>query len=248
MVAVGGGGQFASSVPGGLVGVMWQPRSMSTVWPPGQVFALRLCAAVPIRRVCGTTVVTAWRWAGGPIPAWTPTGRGSATTTIVVRCQPGPVRSGLEGATVRWHGHTNQPEPDTAPPSVNDPSDSGQLWGGSLGAQSQGGRTVSKSQYESLEAKSFFAGLFDMKFKTFITPKIARLLYILLMIAVVIQFVAIVVIFDDDAGLGIMIGVVYSFIALVFSRLVVEAAIAFFSAVADLRSLAAGMADDADGV
>ena len=41
-----------------------------------------------------------------------------------------PGRSGLEGATVRWHGHTNQPEPDTAPPSVNDPSDGGQLWGG----------------------------------------------------------------------------------------------------------------------
>ena len=41
-----------------------------------------------------------------------------------------PTRSGLEGATVRWHGHTNQPEPDTAPPSVNDPPDAGQLWGG----------------------------------------------------------------------------------------------------------------------
>ena len=41
-----------------------------------------------------------------------------------------PARSGLEGATVRWHGHTNQPEPDTASPSVNEPSDDGQLWGG----------------------------------------------------------------------------------------------------------------------
>ena len=41
-----------------------------------------------------------------------------------------PARSGLEGATVRWHGHTNQSEPDTAPPSVNEPPDAGQLWGG----------------------------------------------------------------------------------------------------------------------
>ena len=41
-----------------------------------------------------------------------------------------PGRSGLEGATVRWHGHTNQPEPDTAPPSVNEASDDGLLWGG----------------------------------------------------------------------------------------------------------------------
>ena len=41
-----------------------------------------------------------------------------------------PARSGLEGATVRWHGHTNLPEPDTAPPSVNEPPDDDQLWGG----------------------------------------------------------------------------------------------------------------------
>ena len=41
-----------------------------------------------------------------------------------------PGRSGLEGATVRWHGHTNQPEADTAPASVNEASDDGLLWGG----------------------------------------------------------------------------------------------------------------------
>ena len=41
-----------------------------------------------------------------------------------------PARSGLEGATLRWHGHTNLPEPDTAPPCVNEPPDDDQLWGG----------------------------------------------------------------------------------------------------------------------
>ena len=41
-----------------------------------------------------------------------------------------PARSGLEGATLRWHGHTNQSEPDVAPPSVNEPPDDDQLWGG----------------------------------------------------------------------------------------------------------------------
>ena len=36
-----------------------------------------------------------------------------------------PARSGLEGATVRWHGHTNLLEPDTGPSSetVNEPLD-----------------------------------------------------------------------------------------------------------------------------
>ena len=112
--------------------VTWQPRSMSTVWPPGQVFALRRCAAACIRRVCGTTVVTAWLWPGGKIPTSTPTGSRSATTITAVRCQPGPVS---RGATVRWHGHANQPEPDTAPPSVNEPPNGGQLWGGLIAYQ-----------------------------------------------------------------------------------------------------------------
>ncbi len=44
-----------------------------------------------------------------------------------------PGRSGLEGATVRWHGHANESEPDTGPPSVNDPPDDGRLWGGLIG-------------------------------------------------------------------------------------------------------------------
>ena len=41
-----------------------------------------------------------------------------------------PARNSLEGATVRWHGHTDQPEADTAPSSVNEPLDGGRLWGG----------------------------------------------------------------------------------------------------------------------
>ncbi len=41
-----------------------------------------------------------------------------------------PARSGLEGATVRWHGHANESEPDTAPSCANEPADAGRLWGG----------------------------------------------------------------------------------------------------------------------
>ena len=59
--------------------------------PYRRVFALRRCDAACIRRVCGTTVMTAWLWAGGTIPAWTSTGSRSATTTIAVRCRAGPV-------------------------------------------------------------------------------------------------------------------------------------------------------------
>ena len=71
--------------------VMWQPPSIPTVWPPGQVFALRLCGDARIRRVCGTVMVTAWRRAGGRIRPWMLTGSRSATMIIAVRCRPGPV-------------------------------------------------------------------------------------------------------------------------------------------------------------
>ena len=49
-------------------------------------------------------MVTAWRWAGGKIRPWTPTGSRSATTIIAVRCRAGPV---LRAPRVRWHGHTD---------------------------------------------------------------------------------------------------------------------------------------------
>ena len=101
------------------------------------------------------------------------------------------------------------------------------------------------SQYRSIEAKNFFVGLFDMRFKTFITPKLARLIYILLLVVVAVQFIVVVWLFNRiaDVGLGILVGVVTSFIAIVYSRVVVEGVIAFFSAVADLRALAADLED-----
>ena len=105
---------------------------------------------------------------------------------------------------------------------------------------------MSESQYQPIEAKSFFAGLFDMKFKTYVTPKLARLLYILLIVVIAMQLIYIIIWFNinADIGSGILIGIVYSFIALVFSRVAVESVIAFFSAVADLRRLATDITDD----
>ena len=105
-----------------------------------------------------------------------------------------------------------------------------------------------QSQNESIEAKNFFIGLFDMKFKTFITPKLARLMYILLLVVVVMQFIYVVRWFNEnaDVGLGILVGIVSSFILIVFSRVAVEGAIAFFSAVSNLRTLAADIDDDID--
>ena len=78
-------------------------------------------------------MVTAWLWAGGTDPCLDAHRRRVRYNDY--RCSV-PARSGLEGATVRWHGHTDQPEPDTGPPSVNDPPDAGRLWGGLIGYKS----------------------------------------------------------------------------------------------------------------
>ena len=68
-------------------------------------------------------VQVAWRWWRVPYPIVLP-------RWLVQSQGPGGDSSRLEGATLRWHGHTNESEPDTAPPSVNEPPDDGQLWGG----------------------------------------------------------------------------------------------------------------------
>ena len=91
--------------------VTWGPRSTPTVWPPGQAFALRPCDAGHIRRVCGTTVVTAWLWAGGRTPTWTLTGSRSATTTIAVRC-----RAGLVSRAPRYVGTDTPTSRNPTPP------------------------------------------------------------------------------------------------------------------------------------
>lgn len=100
---------------------------------------------------------------------------------------------------------------------------------------------MTETAYSSIESKSFFAGLFDTKFSSFITPRIARVLYILLMVVILVQVIAIIIAsyFLVNVSLGILAGAVYAFVALVLSRVYVESVLAFFSAVADLRRLVA---------
>ena len=81
-----------------------------------------------------------------------------------------PSRSGLEGATVRWHGHTNQPEPDTNPASgaVNEAPDDSQLWGGLIACkpsytsstreESSGARPSGNAPKKQISAKQEVVG------------------------------------------------------------------------------------------
>ena len=140
MVAVGGGGQFASFVTrragrirtgpyvrGGAV--MWPSRSIPTVWPPRA--GLRPST---LRRRSHPRGLWNHRGDRLAVGRWDDPNLDTHREQVRYndyRCSV-PGRFGLEGATVRWHGHTDQPEPDTGSPSgaVNEPSDAVQLGGG----------------------------------------------------------------------------------------------------------------------
>ena len=81
--------------------------------------------------------------------------------------------------------------------------------------------------------KPFFAALIDSSFTTFITRRVATVLYVILMVVIAV-FVAIAVVaglisFVNDGLLGLMvilIGVLGGFVALILVRLGFESAVA----------------------
>ena len=85
---------------------------MWTGWPPGRVCVPRCC--------CGGAVSPEGLWNGDgtrlSVDRWADPVIDAHRRQVRYddyRCSV-PARSGREGASVRWQGHTNQPEPDTA--------------------------------------------------------------------------------------------------------------------------------------
>ena len=143
MVAVGGGGQFALSVPEGLVS--YGPATYAVWWgwsgwcgdvaAPVNTEGLAARAGLrpsTLRRRAHPAGLWNHRGDRLAVGRWEDPSLDAHRERVRYddyRCSV-PGRSGLEGATVRWYGHTNQPEADTAPPSVNEAPNGGQLWGG----------------------------------------------------------------------------------------------------------------------
>ena len=93
-----------------------------------------------------------------------------------------------------------------------------------------------------MQTKGFFSSLFDYSFSSFITPKIVRVLYVLLTIAVSLWTLTFLVLaFRASAGLGIVFlligGPIFFVIAMIYVRVALELAIVFFRIHADVADI-----------
>jgi hypothetical protein len=91
------------------------------------------------------------------------------------------------------------------------------------------------------EGKPFLAALFDTSFRSFITPRIVGVLYILAIIAIVIYALVIVAAgFSADAGVGIFTLVIVAplvfFLGVLYVRVMLEVFIVLFRIERNTRS------------
>jgi Domain of unknown function (DUF4282) len=93
-----------------------------------------------------------------------------------------------------------------------------------------------------MQAKGFFASLFDYSFSSFITPRIIKILYVLTTIVLALWTLAIVfVAFRSSSALGILtlviFGPLYFVIAMIYARVLLELLIVFFRIHSDVEEI-----------
>jgi hypothetical protein len=155
-------------------------------------------------------------------------------TTPIWQPNPQPGASG-QGAPGR-----GAPEPGTFQPGASQqgvyPQGAPQQGGYEQSVYPQGG------PQQVAESKGFFGALFDFSFTSFVTTKIIKVLYVLILVlAVVSALVYTIVAFRVSAGFGILTLVIgdplFIIIIMAFWRLVLEAFIVVFRISDDIRAL-----------
>jgi uncharacterized membrane protein len=108
-----------------------------------------------------------------------------------------------------------------------------------MGASRPGGAMMASAQ--AADARGFFAALFDFSFRSFVTVKIIKVLYVLITVLVGLTYLGYVVFsFIASPGFGIItliFGAVISVIILAFWRLVLESFVVVFRIAEDLRAV-----------
>jgi hypothetical protein len=114
------------------------------------------------------------------------------------------------------------------------------------GAYAQGAPQQSASPQrapqQAAESKGFFGALFDFSFTSFVTTKIIKVLYVLILVlAVVSALVYTIIAFKVSAGFGFLTLVIgdplFIIIVMAFWRLVLEAFVVVFRIAEDIRAL-----------
>jgi hypothetical protein len=93
-----------------------------------------------------------------------------------------------------------------------------------------------------MQAKGFFASLFDFSFSSFITPRLVKVLYVLMTILVALLTLAFVrIAFRSSSTFGfitlLILGPIFFVITMIWVRAGVEAIVAFFRIQADVADI-----------
>ncbi len=67
-----------------------------------------------------------------------------------------------------------------------------------------------------MESQSFFSGLFDFSFKEYVTPKIIRVIFVILIVFATIGAVALLVASARGGGFGIVFGIIFAVVGFFF--------------------------------
>jgi uncharacterized protein DUF4282/zinc ribbon protein len=100
----------------------------------------------------------------------------------------------------------------------------------------------SSSEGKLMQAKGFFASLFDFSFSSFITPRLVKVLYVLLTIVNALWTLLFVLIaFRSSKSFGVIalviLGPIFFVILMIGARVAVEAIIAFFRIQEDVAEI-----------
>jgi Domain of unknown function (DUF4282) len=87
-------------------------------------------------------------------------------------------------------------------------------------------------RYADLGTKGFWSRFFDLSFSDYITPSVIKILFIVIMVVIGLSVIGgIIAGFTISAGTGVFAligGLIYGFLALLFSRVFLEVVIVFF--------------------
>jgi uncharacterized protein DUF4282 len=93
-----------------------------------------------------------------------------------------------------------------------------------------------------MQARGFFASLFDYSFSSYITPRIIKVLYVLATVLVALWTLVIILIaFNASSTLGILtlliVGPIYFVLAMIYTRVLLELLSAFFRIHDDVQEI-----------
>jgi hypothetical protein len=174
--------------------------------------------------------------AGRPAPG-TP-GAGGAPgpgmpTTPIWQATPGPAAPGQGGPGQGASGQAAAGQAGFGPGATPPP-------GGPMGSPTMGAMPMGRPQ--AADARGFLGALFDLSFTSFVTTKIIKVLYALILVLTSLSaLVYTIVAFRLSAGFGLLVLVIgdplFIIIVMAFWRLVLESFVVVFRIAEDVRAM-----------